>query len=51
MKLTREQKVRITKAIFTNENILEQLHKASIHPEYIYDDEKALNIINEGRNE
>lgn len=49
--LTDEQKRKMTKAIFTNEDVLDQLYNAAIHPEYIYDDEEALNIINEVRNE
>jgi hypothetical protein len=49
--LTDEQKKKMTKAIFTNEDVLEQLRKASIDPQYVEDDEEALNTINEGRNE
>jgi ABC-type phosphate/phosphonate transport system substrate-binding protein len=49
--LTEEQKRKMTKAIFTNEDILDQLREASKHRDYVEDDQEALNIINEARNE
>ncbi len=50
-KLTDKQKRKMTEAIFTNEDILDQLRDASIHSNYIEDDQEALDIINEARNE
>ncbi|MFS1511706.1 hypothetical protein VQL36_04615 [Chengkuizengella sp. SCS-71B] len=47
--LTEGQRTKMTKAIFTNDDVLEQLRKASVHHDYIEDDNEALNIINEAR--
>ena len=48
--LTEVQKMKMTKAIFTNEDVLEQLRQASIHRDYIEDDEEAFNVIDGARN-
>lgn len=49
--LTEVQKSKITKSIFTNEDVLQQLRDAAIHRDYIEDDndKEALNIY-EARN-
>ncbi|MBW8351863.1 hypothetical protein K0H71_20900 [Bacillus sp. IITD106] len=49
-KLAEEQKRKLTKAIFSNEDVLEQLRKASNERDYIGNDEEAMQIIREARN-
>lgn len=49
-KLTDEQKRKMTKGIFSNKDILDQLHEASVHQDYIEDEKEALTILNEARN-
>ncbi len=44
-KLTEEQRRKLTKAIFYNEEVLEQLRKASTERDYIQNDEEAIQII------
>lgn len=48
--LTEDQKRKITESIFTNKDVLDQLHKASIKRDYIKDDDEAIQIIYEARN-
>lgn len=48
-KFTEDQKQKLTKAIFSNEDVLEQLRKASTERNYVEDDEEAFQIIKEAR--
>lgn len=48
--MTNDQKRKMTKAIFSNKDILDQLREASVHHDYVEDEKEALSIINEGRN-
>lgn len=50
LQLTDEQRKRMTDFVFTNDDILSQLHEASKNPEYIEDDEEAYKIIREAKN-
>jgi hypothetical protein len=47
--LTEVQRMKMTKAIFSNENVIEQLRKASTEGDYFEDSEEALKIIYEAR--
>lgn len=49
--LTDQQKRKMTDAIFTNEDVLKQLEKASTNRDYITNDDEALQFIREARNE
>ncbi|MFC7394014.1 hypothetical protein [Scopulibacillus cellulosilyticus] len=49
--LTEKQKKYMTKAIFNNKEILEQLKEASSNQDYIKDDKEAIKIIREARND
>ncbi len=49
-KLTDGQKRKLTKAIFSNGDVLEQLRKASAERDYVENDEEAIQIIKEARN-
>ncbi|WP_068675253.1 hypothetical protein [Oceanobacillus sp. Castelsardo] len=49
-KLTEDQKCKITKVIFSNEDVLEQLRKASTERDYVENDEEAIQIIREAKN-
>ncbi len=48
--LTDGQKRKMTKAVFSNKDILDQLHEASVHQDYVEDEKEALTIIKEARN-
>lgn len=50
-KLSDQLKKKMTDAIFANEDVLEQLEKASTSRDYITNDDDALQIIREARNE
>lgn len=49
-KLTEAEKRRVTKAIFSNADVLKQLHKATTERDYIENDVEAIQIIKEARN-
>jgi hypothetical protein len=49
-KLTDDKKRKLTKAIFSNEEVLEQLRNASTERNYVENDEEAIQIIKEANN-
>jgi hypothetical protein len=49
-KFTEDQKRKLTKAIFLNDDVLEQLRKASTERNYVENDEEAFQIIKEAKN-
>jgi hypothetical protein len=49
-KLTDDKKRKLTKAIFSNEEVLEQLRKASTESNYVENDKEAIQIIKEAKN-
>jgi hypothetical protein len=49
-KSTEDQKRKLTKAIFSNQDVLKQLRKASTERNYVDNDEEAIQIIKEAKN-